>query len=73
MREAVDARLAWLEQALPGSGGYDFGPCGIHCADELLHDMGLPSRRAGNLSAEYLVPGGVAHPHAGLSRSRPAK
>jgi hypothetical protein len=69
MREAIDARLAWQEQVLPGSGGYDFGPYDIHCADELLHDMGLPSRRAGNLLAEYLLPGGVAHRYAGLTRS----
>lgn len=27
---------------LPGSGAYGFGPYDIHCADELLHDMGLP-------------------------------
>ena len=66
MREAVDARLAWQEQVLPGSGGYDFGPYDIHCADELLHDMGLPSRRAGNVLAEYLLPGGVAHRYRGL-------
>ncbi|MET9966565.1 FAD-dependent oxidoreductase [Streptomyces sp. NPDC006356] len=70
MREAVDTRLAWQEQVLPGSGGYDFGPYDIHCADELLHDMGLPSHRAGNLLAEYLLPGGVAHRYGGLSRSR---
>ncbi|SFD52867.1 flavin-containing monooxygenase [Streptomyces aidingensis] len=72
MRRAVDGRLAWQERAMPGSGGYDFGPYDIHCADELLHDMGLPSRRAGNLLAEYLLPGGVAHRYAGLSR-RPGR
>ncbi|MEE4495916.1 hypothetical protein [Streptomyces sp. BE230] len=66
----TDARLAWQEQVLPGSGGYDFGPYRIHCADELLRDMGLPSRRAGNVLAEYLLPGGVAHRYAGLTRSR---
>lgn len=70
MRDAVDARLAWQEQVLPGSGGYDFGPYDIHCADELLHDMGLPSRRTGNLLAEYLLPGGVAHRYGGLAQSR---
>ncbi|KUO03064.1 hypothetical protein AQJ67_18325 [Streptomyces caeruleatus] len=70
MRDAVDARLAWQEQVLPGSGGYDFGPYDIHCADELLHDMGLPSHRAGNLLAEYLLPGGVAHRYRGLTRPR---
>ncbi|GAB2957349.1 NAD(P)/FAD-dependent oxidoreductase [Saccharothrix stipae] len=69
MRDAVDARLAWQEQVLPGTGGYDFGPYDIHCADELMHDMGLPSRRAGNVLAEYLLPGGVAHRYRGLTRS----
>ncbi|MCF1599869.1 flavin-containing monooxygenase [Streptomyces muensis] len=73
MREAVDARLAWQEQVLPGSGGYDFGPYDIHCADELLHDMGLPSHRTGNLLAEYLLPGGVAHRYQGLGRARRAE
>ncbi|WP_329204183.1 NAD(P)/FAD-dependent oxidoreductase [Streptomyces sp. NBC_00683] len=73
MREDTEARLAWQEQVLPGSGGYDFGPYDIHCADELLHDMELPSRRAGNLLAEYLLPGGVAHRYAGLNGSSPAK
>jgi cation diffusion facilitator CzcD-associated flavoprotein CzcO len=72
MREAVDARLAWQEEVLPGSGGYDFGPYDIHCADELMHDMGLPSRRAGNVLAEYLLPGGVAYRYTGLPRPGPA-
>ncbi|MGQ0775767.1 MAG: flavin-containing monooxygenase [Pseudonocardiales bacterium] len=70
MQEAIDARLIWQEQVLPGSLGYDFGPYDIHCADELLHDMGLPSRRAGNLLAEYLLPGGVAHRYTGLTAER---
>ncbi|MCA1673695.1 MAG: hypothetical protein LC799_16345, partial [Actinobacteria bacterium] len=70
MQQAIDARLAWQEQVLPGSLGYDFGPYDIHCADELLHDMGLPSRRAGNLLAEYLLPGAVAHRYTGLTTER---
>jgi hypothetical protein len=70
MEEAVDARLAWQEQVLPGSQGYDFGPYDIHCADELLHDMGLSSRRARNLLAEYLLPAGVAHRYTGLTAER---
>ena len=67
MRAAVDARLAWQERVLPGSGGYDFGPYDIHSADELMHDMGLPSRRTGNVLAEYLLPGGVAGRYRGLT------
>jgi dimethylaniline monooxygenase (N-oxide forming) len=70
MGEAVDACLAWQEQVLPGTGGYDFGPYDIHCADELMHDMGLPSHRAGNLLAEYLLPAGVAHRYRGILVSR---
>jgi cation diffusion facilitator CzcD-associated flavoprotein CzcO len=69
MQRAVDARLAWQERVLPGSGGYDFGPYDIHCADELMHDMGLPCRRTGNVLAEYLLPGGVAHRYRGLTTS----
>ncbi|MBN6038964.1 NAD(P)/FAD-dependent oxidoreductase [Amycolatopsis sp. 195334CR] len=61
MEAAVDARLAWQERVLPGSNGYDFGPYDIHCADELMHDMGLPAHRTGNPLAEHLLPGGVAH------------
>lgn len=60
------AALDWLEEVLPGSGGYDFGPYNTHTADELLHDLGLPSLRAGNAVAEYVLPGGVAHRYAGL-------
>lgn len=61
MHAAVDARLAWQERVLPGSGGYDFGPYDIHCADELMRDMGLPAHRAGNVLAEYLLPAGVGY------------
>ncbi|GAB3469257.1 flavin-containing monooxygenase [Actinophytocola sediminis] len=67
MLAAIDTRLAWQERVLPGTGGYDFGPYDIHCADELMHDMGLPSRRTGNPLTEYLLPGGVAHRYAGLA------
>lgn len=70
MQKVIDARLAWQERVLPGSGGYDFGPYDIHCADELLHDLGLPSRRARNLLAEYLLPGAVAHRYTGLTAER---
>ncbi|MFE9748022.1 flavin-containing monooxygenase [Saccharothrix saharensis] len=59
MRRAVDARLDWQERVLPGTGGYDFGPYDIHSADELMHDMGMPSLRTGNPFTEYLLPGGV--------------
>ncbi|QQQ79944.1 hypothetical protein IOD16_17055 [Saccharothrix sp. 6-C] len=48
------------------TGGYDFGPYDLHAADELLHDLGLPSRRTGNVLAEYLLPG-VAHRYRGLT------
>ncbi|WP_246491982.1 flavin-containing monooxygenase [Actinomadura alba] len=74
MQEAIDSRLAWQERVLPGSGGYDFGPYDIHSADELMHDMGLPSRRARNLLAEYLLPGGAAYRYTGLTppRRRPS-
>ncbi|MCE6997381.1 hypothetical protein LZG04_21625 [Saccharothrix sp. S26] len=67
MRRAVEARLDWQERVLPGSGGYDFGAYDIHCADELMHDMGLPSERARNALAEYLLPGGVAGRYRNLA------
>ncbi|MFD0856673.1 hypothetical protein ACFQ07_30860, partial [Actinomadura adrarensis] len=73
MQEAIDDRLAWQERVLPGSGGYDFGAYDIHSADELMNDMGLPSRRAGNLLAEYLLPGAVAHRYADLTSPAAAR
>lgn len=72
MVAALDTQLAWLERVMPGSGGYDFGPYTIHCADELMHDLGLPSLRAGNVVAEYLLPGGAAHRYTGLSDRQPS-
>lgn len=70
MQEAIDARLFWQEQVLPDSQGYDFGPYDLHAADELQHDMGLPSHRASNILAEYLLPAAVAHRYTDLTTER---
>lgn len=70
MAKAIDARLDWQERVLPGSMGYDFAAYDIHAVDELLHDMGLPTRRSRSRLAEYLLPAAVGRRYAGLSAER---
>lgn len=70
MRQAIDACLGWQEKVLPGTQGYDFGPYGIHCTDELLNDTGVLPCRARNVLAEYLLPAGVAHRYTTLTTER---
>lgn len=70
MESQIDSRLEWQERVLPGTRGYDFGPYQLHCVDELLHDMGLPTHRAGNILAEYLLPGALGHRYRALGAQR---
>ena len=72
MQRAIDARLAWQEQVLPGSMGYDFAAYDVHCIDELMHDMCLTEYRAGNVLAEWLLPAAVGRHYANLSAERRA-
>jgi dimethylaniline monooxygenase (N-oxide forming) len=70
MNVAIDARLDWQERVLPGSMGYDFAAYDIHVVDELLHDMGLSTRRSKSRLAEYLLPAAIGRRYAGLSAER---
>jgi dimethylaniline monooxygenase (N-oxide forming) len=56
--EAEVARVhRWLSRVFPErDGGYFIGPYIAHYADELLRDMGLPTRRLRNPLAELLAP-----------------
>ncbi|MEV6767210.1 NAD(P)/FAD-dependent oxidoreductase [Nocardia sp. NPDC051030] len=46
---------AWLGEVMPGRPeGYFIGPYLSHHIDDLMRDMGLPTRRTGNLLTEYL-------------------
>ncbi|WP_187764639.1 flavin-containing monooxygenase [Saccharopolyspora spinosa] len=69
MVKEVENRLVWQDRVFPGSGGYEFGPYTLHSADELLDDMGLPTRRASNFLADLLLPVNAEH-YAGLAAER---
>jgi hypothetical protein len=46
---------AWLAEMLPArSQGYFVGPCVAHHIDDLLTDIGVPTRRTRNVFTEYL-------------------
>jgi cation diffusion facilitator CzcD-associated flavoprotein CzcO len=49
--------LKWTNEVFPArSEGYFVGPYLAHYLDDLLHDMNLPRRRAGNVFSEYFAP-----------------
>lgn len=70
MQQEIDHRLEWQEQVIPKSMGYDYGPYDVHCVDELMHEMGLPSLRTNNVFSEYLAPAAMATRYAGLTEER---
>jgi len=46
---------AWLQEVMPARPqGYQLGPYLVHHIDDLMADMGLPTRRTGNFVSEYL-------------------
>ncbi len=56
--EAMEAEIKrvhdWLAVMLPArSQGFFIGPCVVHHIDDLLTDMGLPTRRTRNVLTEY--------------------
>lgn len=57
MHETIQARLDWLDELIPQHRGYDYGAYNFHTFDELLVDVGVPTRRRSNVLAEWLVPG----------------
>jgi cation diffusion facilitator CzcD-associated flavoprotein CzcO len=59
--ESMDAEIdrvhAWLREAIPGrADGYYVGVHVGHHIDELMIDMGLPTRRKRNVITEYALP-----------------
>lgn len=57
MEREVDRVRAWRRTVFPGRGeGYFIGGYVVSYVDELMRDMGLPVRRAGNPLSEYLGP-----------------
>src|SRR5262245_4133016 len=57
MEREIGRVLDWANEVFPGrSQGYFVGPYLAHYLDDLLRDMRLPTRRAGNLFAEYFAP-----------------
>jgi cation diffusion facilitator CzcD-associated flavoprotein CzcO len=47
----------WIERELPDHrGGYFIGPFVSHHIDDLMRDMGLPTRRVRNVLAEHFLP-----------------
>jgi cation diffusion facilitator CzcD-associated flavoprotein CzcO len=57
MEDDIDRVKAWLREVIPGRPeGYYVGPFLYHHIDDLLTDMGLPTRRTSNFVSEYLSP-----------------
>lgn len=55
MKAEIQRVHAWLAVMLPARPqGYFIGPCVAHHIDDLLTDMGLPTRRTRNVLTEYL-------------------
>jgi len=57
MEQEIARVLDWADEAFPArSQGYYIGPHVAAYLDDLLRDMGLPLRRAGNWLSEYFAP-----------------
>ena len=57
MEQEITRVLHWLAEVFPARpDGYFIGPYISHYSDELLHDLGLRTRRRRNILAEYLSP-----------------
>jgi cation diffusion facilitator CzcD-associated flavoprotein CzcO len=55
MQAEIQRVHAWLAEVLPvRPHGYFVGPCVTHYIDDLLRDMGVPTRRTRNVFTEYL-------------------
>ncbi|MEY8013760.1 flavin-containing monooxygenase [Mycobacterium servetii] len=54
MQTEIRRVQAWLEEVMPARPqGYQIGPHLVHHIDDLLADMGLPTRRTSNFVSEY--------------------
>jgi hypothetical protein len=57
MEAEIDRVRAWLREAIPGRPeGYYVGPHVGHHIDELMTDMGLPTRRKRSAVTEFILP-----------------
>ena len=57
MEREIARVLDWTNEVFPGrSQGYFVGPYLAHYLDDLLYDMNVPRKRAGNVFSEYFAP-----------------
>lgn len=57
MENDIAEMRRWVEREMPDhQGGYYIGPFVSHHIDDLMRDMGLPTRRARNVLIEHLLP-----------------
>jgi dimethylaniline monooxygenase (N-oxide forming) len=72
MEAEIQRVRAWLANVLPAQPqGHLLGPFLTHHIDDLLTDMGLPTRRTGNVVSEYLGPFGPARYRNIADQQRP--
>jgi hypothetical protein len=53
MYESIHDRNEWMRTLMPNNKGYDFGGYHYHACDELLIDMGVPTKRRNNFVTEW--------------------
>jgi dimethylaniline monooxygenase (N-oxide forming) len=72
MEAEIQRVRAWLAEVLPARPqGYFLGPFLTHHIDDLVTDMGVPTRRTGNVFSEYLGPFGPARYRNIVDQQRP--
>jgi cation diffusion facilitator CzcD-associated flavoprotein CzcO len=69
MQKEVDRVSAWMKDYTYRSSGYFLGPVNVHYFDDLIGDMGLPTKRTNNFLTEYM---GTSWPerYRGLAEER---
>ncbi|WP_330633321.1 flavin-containing monooxygenase [Halocatena halophila] len=72
MKERIESRLAWMDENIPLHKGYYYGAYDIHTFDELLIDMGIPTRRSHSFATEWLGINARGKQYRGLIEERQA-
>lgn len=69
MEKEIDRLLAWIKEFTYRTSGYFLGPVNVHYLDDLIRDMGLPTKRTNNFFTEYV---GTSWPerYSGLAEER---
>ena len=69
MEKEIDRILAWIKEYTYRSSGYFIGAVNVHYLDDLIRDMGLPTKRTNNFITEYI---GTSWPqrYSGLAEER---